>query len=133
MIPDGNGGILANWIVDNTNPLVAPQPYQAADVVGGTIVASYAMPNAPATLTRGPSGLPVGPAMVVGENGTAFAAYGPNVTSFASGSGSANWNYQPAAGVNSVLAAEGGGILVIDGVLGQVPIDLTGSAGTTIA
>src|SRR5579883_841684 len=96
-VPDGFGGVLATWTVSNINPPAASQPYQAAYVSGGAVVAAYAMPNAPASLTLGPDNLPINPTLVLGENGTAFASYGSNVTSFQLPSGSPNWNYQAAA------------------------------------
>lgn len=94
IIPDGQGGILATWAIANANPPSAPQPYQAAYVSGGTIAASYPLPNAPTNLATGPDGLPINPPLAVGENGTTgFASYGINLASFVLGTGSTNWNY----------------------------------------
>ncbi|GEM_PF-5582421 len=105
-VPDGFGGVLATWTVSNINPPAASQPYQAAYVSGGAVVAAYAMPNAPASLTLGPDNLPINPTLVLGENGTAFASYGSNVTSFQLPSGSPNWNYQapPQNGLSAIAS-----------------------------
>src|SRR5579884_1613945 len=97
---------IATGTVSNINPPAASQPYQAAYVSGGAVVAAYPMPNAPASLTLGPDNLPINPVLVLGENGTAFASYGSNVTSFQLPSGSPNWNYQapPQNGLSAIAS-----------------------------
>ncbi len=111
-VPDGFGGVLATWTVSNINPPAASQPYQAAYVSGGAVVAAYAMPNAPASLTLGPDNLPINPTLVLGENGTAFASYGSNITSFQLPSGSPNWNYQaPTQTTVSIVGSAAGNSL----------------------
>src|SRR5436309_12342776 len=50
IIPDGQGGVLATWTISPSNPPFPPQPwhyYQAAHVVGGSVVASYDLPFLP--------------------------------------------------------------------------------------
>jgi hypothetical protein len=94
VIPDGQGGILATWAIDNTFPPAAYRPYQGADVLSG-VVTPFNMPNSPQNLMRDPNtGIPLDLPLVLGENGTAFVSYGSNVTSFNLSGGSANWNYQ---------------------------------------
>ncbi len=130
IIPDGNGGVLATGTVSNINPPAASQPYQAAYVSGGAVVAAYPMPNAPASLTLGPDNLPINPVLVLGENGTAFASYGSNVTSFQLPSGSPNWNYQapPQSGLSIVGALGAGTIGVNNGQLAVLQLNETGAA-----
>jgi hypothetical protein len=133
IIPDGQGGVLATWTIANATPPAAPQPYQAAYVSAGAIVATYPLPNAPTSLVTGPDGLPVNPPLVLGENGTAFASYGPNVTSFNLSAGSTTWNYQNANGISSASYKNGGGLTVIDGQSNQIQVDSSGNAGIPVA
>jgi hypothetical protein len=88
------------------------------------------MPNAPASLNLGPDNLPINPTLVLGENGTAFASYGSNVTSFQLPSGSPNWNYQapPQSGLSIVGALGAGTIGVNNGQLGVLQLNETGAA-----
>lgn len=95
IIPDGQGGVLATWTIANLNAPPAPQPYQAARISSaGVITSNYALPMAPTQLTNGADGLPINPVLVLGENSTAFASYGVNLTSFDPTVGSGKWNYQ---------------------------------------
>jgi hypothetical protein len=103
IIPDGQGGLLATWTISPSNPPVPQFPYQVAHVVSGAVAATYNLPFSPKTTTPGQS-----PTLVLGENGTAFAA-GPTTTSdgtntsvdqivsFNLSSGAVNWTYQAAA------------------------------------
>jgi len=134
LMPDGNGGVLATWTINTPSPLPpAPQPYQAADIVSGTIASSYPMPSAPTQVATDPDGLPVNPALVLGENGIGFATYGSgNIVSFNVASGAVNWNYNGPQSVSSIFYSNGGGLILIDGQSNQVPIDPSGNAGTPI-
>jgi hypothetical protein len=138
VIPDGQGGILATWTIDNTYPPGAYRPYQGADVLSG-VVTPFNMPNAPQNLMRDPNtGIPLELPLVLGENGTAFVSYGSNVTSFNLSGGSTNWNYQAPQSQNglSIVASTTGNSLVakttdqssLDTV---VQLDATGSAIST--
>jgi hypothetical protein len=108
IIPDGQGGVLATWTVSPSNPPVPQFPYQAADVISGVVGTPYNLPFSPKTTTPGQS-----PTLVLGENGTAFAAGtttttdGTNtsvdqIVSFNVSSGAVNWIYQ--AGTQSTLS-----------------------------
>jgi hypothetical protein len=132
LMPDGNGGVVATWTIVNTQLPVAPQPYQAAFVVSGSVVSSYPLPLAPTQVVNGSNGLPVNPSFVLGENGTAFVAYTSNFASFNFSGGVANWNYAVSQGISSISYANGGGIILADSQGNQTPIDSTGTAGTSV-
>jgi hypothetical protein len=76
-------------------------------------VATYPLPNAPTSLVTGPGGLPINPPLVLGENGTAFASYGPNVTSFNINGGSTIWNAQaaPQTALSIVSVSDSNGLV----------------------
>jgi IPT/TIG domain/Bacterial Ig-like domain (group 2)/Galactose oxidase, central domain/Kelch motif len=133
LMPDANGGVLATWTIVPPNPPAPSQPYQAAYVLSGASGATYALPTAPAQVAYGSDGLPVYPALVLGENGTAFATYGTSVQSFDIGSGAQHWNYQSPQGVSSIFYANGGGLTVVDSQSNQTPVDSSGNAGTVVA
>jgi len=134
VIPDGQGGILATWAIDNTFPPGAYHPYQAAEVTSGVAAAPYDMPMAPQNLLRDSNtGIPLELPLVLGENGTAFVSYGSNVTSFNLPSGSTNWNYQNPQGIGSMLYTNGGGLTLIDGQSNEIPLDSGGNASTSVA
>jgi IPT/TIG domain/Bacterial Ig-like domain (group 2)/Galactose oxidase, central domain len=142
MIPDGQGGTLATWtIVDSFNlntgqTPIAPQPYQAADVVAGAVVATYPLPNASPNLPpHGSDGLPIPPPLLLGQNGTAFVSYGTNITSFQIASGSSVWNY-PAPPQSSLtpLASTDNGSLVVDNLQnGIIQLDPSGDPSQLVA
>jgi IPT/TIG domain-containing protein len=133
LMPDGNGGIVATWTIVNTQLPVAPQPYQAAYVVSGSIVSTYPLPMAPTQVVNGSNGLPINPTFVLGENGVAFVSYSLNVASFNISSGSAIWNYPYTQGVSSISYMDGGGLTLADAQGNQVPIDSGGNAGSAVA
>jgi hypothetical protein len=135
IIPDGQGGIVATWVVDNALPPSAIYPYQGAYVSSG-IVNTYNLPNAPTTIDRDQNtGLPKYLSLVLGENGTAFISYGANsnISSYNIGSGTSNWNYQHAQPVNFMGYTNGGGITIVDAQSNLIPITATGVAGTALA
>jgi hypothetical protein len=98
IFPDGQGGVLATWTISPSNPPVPQYPFQAVDVVAGTVGTPYNLPFSPTTVTFGQS-----PTLVLGENGVAFATNGtdtvngPVIASFNASSGSVNWSYQGTA------------------------------------
>jgi hypothetical protein len=119
IIPNGNGGILATWAVSPSHS-VLPFPYQAAAVTGFTVGTPYNLPFSPQTVTPF-----VTPTLVLGENGTAFAA-GPTtipnnggflpvdqIASFSVNSGATNWTYQGATGVtlSIIMSTDGNGLV----------------------
>ncbi|HVO63491.1 MAG TPA: PQQ-binding-like beta-propeller repeat protein, partial [Terriglobales bacterium] len=56
IIPDGQGGVIATWTISPTNPPSPPvgwHYYQAADVAAGSIVGTYDLPFAPASVAFG--------------------------------------------------------------------------------
>ena len=129
LVPDGNGGIVATWTIVNTQLPVAPLPYQAAYVMSGSVVSTYPLPMAPTQVVNGSNGLPINPTFVVGQNNTAVASYGTNLTSFSFSSGSANWNYS-GSGQNSVSLDEftsDGGLTINDAAVGAVQLDPSGN------
>lgn len=124
--PDGQGGVLATWTIANISPPDAPQPYQAAYVTGGAVVAAYPLPMAPTNVVKGPDGVPLTYPILLGENGTAYASYSANLVSFSVSSGSVLWNYQaaPQDAVSVIGATNDGGI---------VAEELTAGAGTLLS
>jgi hypothetical protein len=132
IIPDGQGGILATWAIDNTFPPSAYHPYQAAHVSSGGVT-TFAMPVAPQNLIRDSNtGLPIDLPFVVGENGAAFETDGTTLASFNTGSGGVNWTMQPASGVSSMNAIAGGGVTITDSAANLIAIDASGNLGTPI-
>jgi hypothetical protein len=113
ILPDGQGGVLATWTINPSNPPVPASPYQAAHVVSGTVAATYGFPFAPKTVTYGKY-----PTLVLGENGTAFATdgsdpdNGPQVISFNLSSGSVNWSYPapPQSTLTLISSVAGNGL-----------------------
>jgi hypothetical protein len=129
IIPDGQGGVLASWTITPSSGPPPARAYQVAHVTpGGMLV--YDLPIATPQLTIGPNGLPVNPALVLGQNGTAFASDGATVASFDLDSGLANWGYPaPAQTTVSLLAAiDNGGIAINNSQQGIFELDTTGSA-----
>jgi hypothetical protein len=134
VIPDGQGGILATWAIDNTFSPGAYHPYQAAHVTSGVATAPFDMPMAPQNLLRDSNtGIPLELPLVLGENSTAFVSYGTNVTSFNLNGGSTNWNYQNTQGIGSMSYTNGGGLTLIDGQSNQIPLDASGNAGPSVS
>ena len=118
IIPDGSGGVLATWTISPSNPPVPQYPYQAVDVVSGTVGTPYNLPFSPTSVAYGQS-----PTLMLGENGVGFAA-APSVSSdgkgtpvnqissFSISNGAPNWNYQVATQYTPSLiaAADGNGL-----------------------
>jgi len=88
------------------------------------------VPVAPQQLIYGLDSLPANLQMVLGENGTAFVAYGPNAVSFNLSSGAVNWDYQ--AGTQSALsvmeALTGNEVDVNDSQNGIIHLDSSGNS-----
>ncbi len=145
IIPDGQGGVLATWVISPSNPINLPiptNPYQAAHVVSGAVTATYNLPFSPKTCVLGADGLPINPTLVLGENGVAFATdgkssgdstnnEGPKVVSFNLASGTVNWFYQVTS-TSSVLsmmtAISGNGLDINDSQNGVTQFDSSGNA-----
>ena len=134
LMPDGNGGVFATWTIVPPNPPAAPQPYQAAYVTSGGIN-TYVMPMAPSQVVNGPNGLPINPSLTLGENGTVFASYGANVTSFILSTGSVSWNYQTAnqSTLSVVEATSDGGLTINDSDPGVIQLDVNGNASPLVS
>jgi hypothetical protein len=127
IVPDGQGGVLATWVIAPSSGPIPTNPYQAAYVVSGSLTASYALPFTPTNFVLGPDGLPIKPTLILGDNGTVFATdgtssgdstngEGPKIVAFALASGTLDWFYQAqsiqttlglvAAATNTGLAAK---------------------------
>jgi Bacterial Ig-like domain (group 2) len=117
IIPDGQGGLLATWIVSPSNGLTpGSNPYQAARIVSGSPGTPYGLRFTPHTAAAGSF-----PDLVLGENGTAFAkgitaaTDGSNndvdeIVSFDLNSGTPNWSYD-GSNLSIVAATAGGGLI----------------------
>lgn len=144
IIPDGQGGVLATWVISPASGPIPTNPYQAAYVVSGAITATYALPFTPTNFKLGSDGLPIEPMLVLGENGVAFATdgqtsgdstngEGPKVASFNLASGALNWFYQEpsTASVLSIMTAiDGNGLEVNDSLNGVVQFNSSGNASS---
>jgi hypothetical protein len=142
IIPDGQGGVLATWIVgpSSGSGVQGPNPYRAAHLTpgstgffdGGTI-APYILPMAPTTVLTN-NAIPIDLSLVLGENGVAFVTYpnGANVVSFNLNSGAVNWNYQPTNSASIVRATAGGGLVINDSVQGIIQLDPSGLASAPV-
>jgi hypothetical protein len=133
IIPDGQGGVLATWTIDPSNPPVPSNPYQAAHVVSGAVATTYSLPFAPKTVTYGKY-----PTLILGENGTAFATdgtdtdNGPQFVAFDTTSGAEAWNYQASTqeALSLMTAVPGGGLVgkITSGSDTTVRFDSSGTA-----
>jgi hypothetical protein len=123
IIPDGQGGVLATWVIVPANGSIPANPYQAAYVVSGSVTITYNLPFTPKGFVFGPDSLPLEPSLVLGENGVAFATdgsssgdvtngLGAKIISFNLASGSLNWTYQVTTQtlLSLIAAADGGGL-----------------------
>jgi hypothetical protein len=106
IIPDGQGGVVATWTFTPSHPPADPNSLRAANVTSGGGVTTYNLPIQPAQVLFDPTGLPVNPALALSENGAAFAAYGPDLFSFAPGSGALRWRYSGAPDMVSILVSD---------------------------
>ena len=132
IIPDGQGGILVTWTVSPSRS-VLPFPYQAADVTNGSVGTPYNLPFSPSSVQPF-----VSPALVLGENGTAFASgtttaadgvtQVSQIASFNVISGAPNWTYQAAAGdtLSVVEATAGGGVTINNSNTGVFNLNSSG-------
>ena len=116
VIPDGQGGVLATWR-NGSNATVA------ADVgtPGGGQAIFSSFPNG------------IG-SMVLGDNNTAFATDGTNVTAFSVPSFQTMWSYSGTPGaISLVVATSGGGVTINDSQQGVIQLDSSGNASTPVA
>jgi hypothetical protein len=121
IIPDGDGGVLATWYVDQFYPPDAPPPqlplfpYHAARVSSGNVASPYVLPFPVKKVKYGQY-----PILALGESGTAFATdgangdYGPTIASFNLNSGFTNWAYSttPSNTLSIMTAMENNGVVV---------------------
>ena len=111
-----------------------PEPYKAAHLSSeGAIFNSYTMPYAPTTTTTGPYGLPLTPSLVLGEGGTAFAAYGNNVASFTLASGAGNWNYDAGSAITFFGYNAAAGLTLVDALKNQTGISSSGATDWSLS
>jgi hypothetical protein len=132
IIPDGNGGVLATWVISPASPYTPPppHPYQAAHVsTAGINTYDLPVPVAPQRVVAGANGLPINLPLVLGENSTAYVSYGPNVVSFDLNSGSVNWNYQTmtSSTLSIVAVTSNDGLAANDSEQGIIQLDSNGS------
>jgi hypothetical protein len=116
IIPDGQGGVLATWIVgpSSFSGVQGPNPYQAAHVTPDGGLTPYVLPMAPTQVLNN-NAIPIDLSLVLGENGIAFVSYptGTNVVSFNLNSGAIIWNSQaPSQSALSMIASTAGNGLV---------------------
>ena len=112
IIPDGQGGVLVAWTVGNWGLCGAGTFfYQVLDTTSGGLYNFFPDPNASWGCYR-PS-----LSMVLGADGTAYATDGDGVTAiwaFDPLTGNVKWTWRPVAGVASISAVNGSGLLVTD-------------------
>jgi Glucodextranase, domain B/IPT/TIG domain/PQQ-like domain len=114
VIPDGQGGVLASWTLDN---LVTGQGVAHATDVSSNGTNDYQIPIVPAE-------------MVLGDNGNAFATDQGTVVAFNVADGTTVWTYasQSTNGpLDLVAATSGGGLSINDGNAGVVTFDASGN------
>jgi hypothetical protein len=144
IIPDGQGGVLATWVIVPSNGSIPANPYQAAYVISGAVTASYSLPFTPRNFVLGPDSLPLSPSLVLGENGVAFATdgastgditngQGPKIVSFNFASGAVNWTYQPStqSALSIIATTSSAGVAINDSQNGLMQFDSDGNATTT--
>jgi IPT/TIG domain/Bacterial Ig-like domain (group 2)/Galactose oxidase, central domain len=146
IIPDGQGNLLATWVIEPSNPPIPMNPYQAAYVVSGVVTTTYSLPFTPKNFVYGPDGLPVNPSLVLGESGTAFAtdgistgditnpSLGPKIASFSLASGGVSWAYQvsTASQLSLIGALTGNALELSDSQAGIVQLDAGGNPSSVI-
>jgi hypothetical protein len=106
IIPDGQGGVVATWTYSPVTGPMDPNPLRAAHVTSGGGVTQFFLPIQPPALLLEANGVPVNPAMALGESATAFVTYGPWLASFDPTSGNTNWSYASAGAAVSIAAAD---------------------------
>jgi hypothetical protein len=126
---------------------VNPQPtnpYQAADVVSGSVTATYNLPFTPSNLVIGPNGLPINPSLLLGDigafvtdgqsNGDSTNGLGPKIVSLNIPTGGVNWSYQiPTGSTLSLISSSTGGGLTAKSTSGGVDTPIRfDSAGNAV-
>jgi len=119
IVSDGQGGVLATWTISPSSGPVPQYPYQAVKVSGGVVGTPYNLPFSPQTVGHGQT-----PSIVLGENGTGFAAGNSTSTdglnnavsqivSFSLASGTPNWTYQetPGNSLSLIVSTAGNGLV----------------------
>jgi hypothetical protein len=116
VIPDGNGGVLANWTYQNAANI--------ADAGTQGIVSSVF------TVLSG-SGTDT---MVLGDNNIAFITDGRNLVSFSAANLLSNWTYTSTGGLLSFIdATPGSGVLINDSQQGAIQLDASGTPSSPVA
>jgi len=142
IIPDGQGGVFATWVISPGTAPMPTNPYQAAYVVSGAVAVTYSLPFTPKNLVFGSDGLPVNVSLALGEDGVAFATdgvsagdstnpnLGPKVVSFNLSSGAVIWSYQVGTqSALSIMAVDpSNGIAVNDSQNGVTQLDDGGNS-----
>lgn len=117
IIPDGQGGLLASWagILHNCGVLCHTDIPRVTHITAAGN-SEYALPPNGGYQVSG-NGYDPGLSLVLGENGTAFAALtGPLGSQFASlniAGGTVNWNWTGSSGFADMIAATSGNGLVV--------------------
>jgi hypothetical protein len=117
VIPDGGGGVLANWYSGLTaSPALADAGPQGVIQAGFTTGIPYSNVG---TIDAG---------MVLGDSGTAFTTDGSNVISFNVATMQSNWTHSSQDYVSLVAATSGGGVAIEDSQAGLIQLDPNGNA-----
>lgn len=125
IIPDGQGGMLAEWFDESFKT-------DGTTAVSGTNLVHFFLSggNSQFTLPLRPGGNFGDPAttLVLGDMGAAFANDGLNVTAVDSSSGATKWSFNPGTNIFTILAATADGGLILFGRGGEiVALDASGN------
>lgn len=123
VIPDGQGGVLADW----TNQEPDGPPLTLADIsANGVVQADFENLYGDWENDR-----PIDGDLVLGDNNTAFVTDGYSVTSFSPVDLSQYWSYGTTGGTLSfVVANPGSAVTINDSQEGIIALDSYGNAGT---
>ncbi len=125
VIPDGQGGALAEWFdpsfrTDGTNALTGTN---LVDFLASGGNSQFSLPLRPGGNFGDPA-----TTLVLGDMGTAFANDGLTIVAFDSGSGATQWSFNPGTDVFATIAATGDGGLMLFGRAGEiVALDASGN------
>ena len=128
VIPDGQGGVLVPYNLTWTAQYYSTLPLweqHVAHVSTGGGVSDFVLPFQP---TENPQEFP----LVLSENGNVIGTDGVSAVAF-SPSGSVQWTYTPQNGVDSMVAAAGGGLVILDKSGSQIPLDANGNSGDSVS
>lgn len=129
IIPDGQNGVIATYVVQPATGPPDPSPFRAARVSSG--VTNYTLPIASPVIDDAYS-VPLSPEMVLGQGNLVFASYGTTLTAFDISSGAMAWNHAAANAVTIVAADDVGGVVAkTPGANGNDTILRFASGGTS--